>query len=105
MSSARGRTPGGGVRSGSGSISHTSGAGRLQLIDCQNLFCEVDKYARVVHPEFVGLSGRSRIKQRFVAAPRPIPQWYPPKWNVHPPASAASERRASGRARQLALPA
>ena len=23
---------------------------RLQLIDCQNLFCEVDKYARVAHP-------------------------------------------------------
>ena len=23
----------------------------LQLIDCQNLFCEVDKYARVAHPE------------------------------------------------------
>ena len=22
----------------------------LQLIDCQNLFCEVDKYARVYHP-------------------------------------------------------
>ena len=24
---------------------------RLQLIDCQNLFCEVDKYARLAHPE------------------------------------------------------
>lgn len=35
----------------------------LQLIDCQNLFCEVDKYARVAHPEVPGLSGRSRIKQ------------------------------------------
>ena len=23
---------------------------QLQLIDCQNLFCEVDKYARVAHP-------------------------------------------------------
>jgi hypothetical protein len=26
----------------------------LQLIDCQNLFCEVDKYARVFHPEISG---------------------------------------------------
>ena len=37
----------------------------LQLIDCQNLFCEVDKYARVSHPEVNGISGRSRIKQKF----------------------------------------
>ncbi|WP_267883292.1 nucleotide kinase domain-containing protein, partial [Streptomyces sp. NRRL S-37] len=35
----------------------------LQLIDCQNLFCEVDKYARVAHPDIAGISGRSRIKQ------------------------------------------
>ncbi len=56
---------------------------RLHLIDCQNLFCEVDKYARVVHPEASGISGRTRIKQRFVADHRPVPQWYPPKWNVH----------------------
>lgn len=57
----------------------------LQLIDCQNLFCETDKYARVVHPEFSGTSGRTRIKQRFTAVPRPLPQWYPPKWNLVPP--------------------
>ncbi|MCH7885985.1 MAG: hypothetical protein IIC01_12165, partial [Planctomycetes bacterium] len=37
---------------------------RLQLIDCQNLFCEVGKYARVAHPDVVGLSGRTRIKQK-----------------------------------------
>jgi hypothetical protein len=35
----------------------------LQLIDCQNLFCEVDKYARVAHPEVSGEGGRTRIKQ------------------------------------------
>jgi hypothetical protein len=54
----------------------------LQLIDVQNLFCEVDKYARVVHPELKGVSGRSRIKQRF----RPLgplpPLWLPPKWGL-----------------------
>ena len=33
------------------------GGRRLQLIDCQNLFCEVDKYARVAHPEVTGYSG------------------------------------------------
>ena len=56
----------------------------LQLIDCQNLFCEVDKYARVAHPSFSGNSGRTRIKQRFTPTAAPIPQWYPPKWGVHP---------------------
>jgi len=56
----------------------------LQLIDCQNLFCEVDKYARVAHPEIAGLSGRTRIKQRF-AAHLSLPQpWFPPKWGINP---------------------
>lgn len=57
----------------------------LQLIDCQNLFCEVDKYARAVHPEFRGESGRTRIKQRFTPRPDPLPQWYPPKWGLELP--------------------
>ena len=53
---------------------------RLQLIDCQNLFCETDKYARVAHPEISGLTGRTRIKQRFAAHSSPLSVWYPPKW-------------------------
>ena len=57
----------------------------LQLIDCQNLFCEVDKYARVVHPSIRGESGRTRIKQKFRQNSDPISQWYPPKWNLRPP--------------------
>jgi len=55
----------------------------LQLIDCQNLFCEADKYARVMHPEFSGPTGRIRIKQRFTADPAPIAFWYPPKWGLN----------------------
>jgi hypothetical protein len=55
----------------------------LQLIDCQNLFCEVDKYARVEHPDVTGLSGRRRIKQRFVATMTPVEYWYPPKWGIN----------------------
>ena len=54
----------------------------LQLIDCQNVFCEVSKYARVAHPDIEGESGRTRIKQKFVARPAAIPQWYPPKWGL-----------------------
>jgi NTP pyrophosphatase (non-canonical NTP hydrolase) len=55
----------------------------LQLIDCQNLFCEVDKYARVMHPDVPGASGRSRIKQKFRPSDDPIDYWYPPKWNIN----------------------
>lgn len=57
----------------------------LQPIDCQNIFCEVDKYARVMHPEFQGTSGRSRIKQKFSQNPEPLLQWYPPKWKLKIP--------------------
>ena len=56
---------------------------RLQLIDCQNLFCEVDKYSRVAHPEVLGISGRSRIKQAFKASTDLPAQWFPPKWGLN----------------------
>ncbi len=56
---------------------------RLQLIDCQNLFCEVDKYARVHHPEFNSLTGRTRIKQRFRHTLEPISYRYPAKWGIN----------------------
>jgi NTP pyrophosphatase (non-canonical NTP hydrolase) len=55
----------------------------LQLIDCQNLFCEVDKYARLAHPKIKGISGRTRIKQKFLPNPEPIEYWYPPKWGIN----------------------
>ena len=56
---------------------------RLQLIDCQNIFCEISKYARVAFPQISGVSGRTRIKQKFTASgPLPSP-WYPPKWNLN----------------------
>lgn len=56
---------------------------RLQLIDCQNLFCEVDKYSRVAHPNIAGISGRTRIKQKFSpTGPLELP-WYPPKWGIN----------------------
>lgn len=55
----------------------------LQLIDCQNLFCEVDKYARVAHPEFNGDGGRTRIKQIYRNNAEPIEYWFPPKWKLN----------------------
>ena len=54
----------------------------LQLVDCQNLFCEISKYARAAFPHYAGVAGRTRIKQKFQshgALPAP---WYPPKWKI-----------------------
>lgn len=55
----------------------------LQLIDCQNLFCEVDKYSRIAHPDIMGISGRTRIKQKFKYKSEPIDYFYPPKWGIN----------------------
>lgn len=63
----------------------------LQLIDCQNLFCEVDKYARVRHPEISGYSGRTRIKQKFSPNRAPIQLWFPPKWGISQAASLTDQ--------------
>ena len=56
---------------------------RLQLIDCQNLFCEVSKYARVKHPEVKGVGSRSRIKQVYRPTAEPLNYWYPPRWGIN----------------------
>jgi len=56
---------------------------RLQLIDCQNLFCETDKYARVAHPDILGLSERKRIKQIYKPISGKIDYFYPPKWELN----------------------
>lgn len=69
----------------------------LQLIDCQNLFCEVDKYARVRHPKVQGRSGRTRIKQRFKQNPEPLTYWYPPKWGINDRIAASSPQPSARR--------
>ena len=71
---------------------------RLHLIDAQNLFCEVDKYARVRHPEIAGISGRSRIKQKYrPAGPLTLPV-FPQRWSLGSAelADAARETRVLG---------
>jgi hypothetical protein len=47
------------------------------------LFCEVDKYARVAHPQIAGRTGRTRIKQKFEPTLTPIELFYPPKWKLN----------------------
>ena len=56
---------------------------RLQLIDCQNLFCEIGKYARIAFPNVRGESGRMRIKQKFRPTRRPVEHFFPPKWRLN----------------------
>jgi hypothetical protein len=56
---------------------------RLQLIDCQNIFCEISKYARVAFPQYAGSAGRTRIKQKFAGRGELPTPWYPPKWNLN----------------------
>lgn len=67
----------------------------LQLIDCQNLFCEVDKYARVAHPEH-SLDGPGRIKQVYRVDHRPLTLGYPPKWGLPLSAQAPSSLGPAG---------
>lgn len=66
----------------------------LQLIDCQNIFCEVSKYARIHHPDIKGSSNRMRIKQRFSPG-QPMNYFFPPKWglNTMVPISCREGRR------------
>lgn len=73
----------------------------LQLIDCQNLFCEVDKYSRVAHPEAVGRSNRMRIKQRYSHDPQPVRYGFPARWNVTVPDSARWVRSETAIASQV----
>ena len=56
---------------------------RLQPIDCQNLFCEISKYARVAHPEVIGIARRTRIKQTYAPSGTPLaPPFFPPRWSI-----------------------
>lgn len=54
----------------------------LHAIDCQGLFCEIDKYSRVAFPELK--SARVRIKQEFRPA-GPMPSLaFPARWGLVP---------------------
>lgn len=59
----------------------------MTLIDAQNVFCEISKYARVAHPEIVGANNRTRIKQSYRPAGKsPEPPFFPPSWGLSVPA-------------------
>jgi len=52
---------------------------KLQYIDIQNLFCELDKYCRVYDPSLK--SNRKKIKKKYVSKNNNIKYIYPKKWN------------------------
>ncbi len=54
----------------------------LQLIDCQNIFCEIDKYARVSNPE-LAVGGRTKIKQKFSINKERLSLYFPEKWEIN----------------------
>jgi hypothetical protein len=80
----------------------------LKLIDCQNLYCEISKYARAAHPETRGVAGRTRIKQAYRLTPPPevLPApYFPPKWGLRVPADVTTTARVKAdRAEPLLLP-
>ncbi|MGH6677368.1 MAG: nucleotide kinase domain-containing protein [Bradyrhizobium sp.] len=67
----------------------------LQPIDCQNVFCEISKYARVAHPDIAGIANRTRIKQIYRPNHRPLPvPQFPSRWGLHVPFEQAEPRKA-----------
>jgi hypothetical protein len=52
----------------------------LHAIDCQGLFCEVDKYCREALPTLT--SARKRIKARYTSAAEPFTLRFPQKWGL-----------------------
>ena len=56
---------------------------KMHAIDCQNVFCETDKYSRVAFPELA--SNRVRIKQQFKETRTSIDYFFPPKWKLKLP--------------------
>src|SRR6266540_1015842 len=79
---------------------------KLHAIDCQGLFCELDKYCREAAPELT--SARSRIKAKYIGAQDDIHLFFPPKWDLpsgcvvrttgmQPTPPATAPKRGSGR--------
>lgn len=76
---------------------------RLQLIDCQNLFCEIAKYSRVAHPEFTAAGGRHRMKRTYAAGPEIAQPWFPPTWGINERIAPVAASRPSSEQLDLSL--
>ena len=58
------------------------GTRSLQLIDIQNIFCELDKYTRLACPQLSSLVAGKRIKQRYRPLKEDLTAHFPPKWGI-----------------------
>lgn len=68
---------------------------RLQPIDCQNIFCEISKYARVAHPDIPGVAKRTRIKQIYRPNLSPLPRpLFPSRWGLQVTLDQKDQRQA-----------
>ncbi len=56
---------------------------KLQLIDVQNIFCEVDKYTRLAAPGLAGPNDSQRPKQNYRHDPKPLTAAFPAKWGLN----------------------
>ncbi len=58
----------------------------LHAIDCQNLYCETDKYARKKHPQFNLPDRNGKLKNKIKQTLKPKgpldAPFFPPKWNL-----------------------
>jgi hypothetical protein len=54
----------------------------LHLIDCQNIFCELEKYSRVSHPHLSGKHKTVRFRFAYDPTKPNIRPFFPPKWNL-----------------------
>ena len=52
----------------------------MHAIDCQGLFCELDKYSRIKFPQLKSI--RVRIKAKYISKKTKINYFYPPKWRI-----------------------
>ena len=68
---------------------------KMHLVDCQNVFCEFDKYARVRFPEVEGTQGRVRIKQRYKPLGEGLRYWFPPKWGINDAIQSEADGRSN----------
>lgn len=67
---------------------------RLHGIDCQGLFCELDKYCREAVPELT--SARSRIKAKYSGSRGDIELYFPPKWQLGSPGVVRASEPTAG---------
>lgn len=54
---------------------------KMTAIDCQNWFCETDKYCRAAVPELK--SNRTKIKNKYKQSTKRIEYFFPPKWQIN----------------------